>query len=291
MATVTATAYLDMRYGFDFSVLYYADYYQYASTIFRANSYDGFSAEFRGSGFTYSYYGEPTGTGTVTSYAEFYGGQRLGAVEGIHVSANSILGAARTYSTADDMAVVRTALAGTDVLKGGYMADYLNGFAGNDLMYGNNGDDTVLGDSGNDAIVGGAGNDFLHGGTGNDVVYGGVGSDTLVGSTGYDHFVFNSTVNGSTSVDRIIDFNVVQDTIRLENAVMPGLGSHLGSLASTAFWKSKTGLAHDSNDHIIYETDTGWLNYDSNGSAAGGSVHIATLAPNLALTFADFVVI
>ena len=61
MATVTATAYLDMRYGFDFSVLYYADYYQYASTIFRANSYDGFSAEFRGSGFTYSYYGEPDG--------------------------------------------------------------------------------------------------------------------------------------------------------------------------------------------------------------------------------------
>ena len=93
------------------------------------------------------------------------------------------------------------------------------------------------------------------------------------------------------NVDRITDFNVVQDTIRLENGVMPGLGSHLGTLYSTAFWKSTTGLAHDANDRIIYETDTGWLNYDSNGSAAGGTVHIAQLAPNLALTNADFLII
>ena len=66
---------------------------------------------------------------------------------------------------------------------------------------------------------------------------------------------------------------------------MPGLG------ASLATRKSASGVAHDKNDHIIYETDTGWLNYDSNGSAAGGAVHIARLAPNLALTHADFVVI
>jgi hypothetical protein len=42
---------------------------------------------------------------------------------------------------------------------------------------------------------------------------------------------------------------------------------------------------------VIYETDTGKLFYDSNGSAAGGSVHIATLGPNLGLTRADFFVI
>ena len=80
--------------------------------------------------------------------------------------------------------------------------------------------------------------------------------------------------------------SVVQDTIRLENA-----WRCRGSAASTGFRKSTTGLAHDGNDHIIYETDTGWLNYDSNGSAAGGAVHIAQLAPNLALTYADFLVI
>ena len=146
MATISATASIDLRYGFDFSALYNADYYQYGSTIFRAMNYNGFIAEFRGSGFSYNYYGEPTGTGTVTSYAEFYNGQRLGVVEGIHVSANSILKAAGTYSTADDLVVIRNALAGNDLLKGGYMADYLNGFAGNDTINGNNGDDNLLGD-------------------------------------------------------------------------------------------------------------------------------------------------
>jgi Ca2+-binding RTX toxin-like protein len=93
------------------------------------------------------------------------------------------------------------------------------------------------------------------------------------------------------NVDRITDFSTAYDTIRLDNAVMPGLGSHLDTLFSTSFWKSTTGLAHDGNDRIIYETDTGWLNYDSNGSAAGGAVHIAKLAPNLGLTHADFLVI
>ena len=90
---------------------------------------------------------------------------------------------------------------------------------------------------------------------------------------------------------RSLDFNVSQDTIRLDNGVMLGLGSYLGTLSSAAFWKSTTGLAHDSNDHIIYEADTGWLNYDSNGSAAGGGIHVARLAPHLSLTYADFFVI
>lgn len=66
-----------------------------------------------------------------------------------------------------------------------------------------------------------------------------------------------------------------------------GFGSHTGALNTATFWKSTTGLAHDGNDRIIYETDTGWLNYDSNGSAAGGAVHIAKLAANLALTAAE----
>ena len=76
--------------------------------------------------------------------------------------------------------------------------------------------------------------------------------------------------------------------IRLDNAVMAALGS---AMESGEFWKSTSGLAHDSNDRIIYETDTGWLNYDSNGTSAGGATHIAHLAPNLALTASDFFVV
>jgi Ca2+-binding RTX toxin-like protein len=49
--------------------------------------------------------------------------------------------------------------------------------------------------------------------------------------------------------------------------------------------------AHDGNDHIIYNPGNGWLIYDANGSAAGGAVHFATLAPHLTLTSTDFLVV
>ena len=82
-------------------------------------------------------------------------------------------------------------------------------------------------------INGNNGANIINGGGGNDIISGlaarvyGAGNDTLTGGAGYDYFVFNTALNASTNVDRITDFNVVQDTIRLENAVMPGLGSAL----------------------------------------------------------------
>ncbi|MFD2053037.1 hypothetical protein ACFSQT_07890 [Mesorhizobium calcicola] len=79
--------------------------------------------------------------------------------------------------------------------------------------------------------------------------------------------------------------------VGLVDDVLAGIGGGNGTLTADQFVKNTTGLAGDGNDHIIYETDTGWLTYDSNGSAAGGSTHFATLAANLALTNADFVVV
>ena len=55
--------------------------------------------------------------------------------------------------------------------------------------------------------------------------------------------------------------------------------------------RNTTGLAQDASDRLIYESDTGELYYDSNGNAAGGSVLIAVLNPNLLLTNLDFTVI
>ena len=51
--------------------------------------------------------------------------------------------------------------------------------------------------------------------------------DTLTGGAGNDTFVFNAGISATTNVDTIVDFNVAQDTIRVDNAVMPGLGSYL----------------------------------------------------------------
>lgn len=125
---------------------------------------------------------------------------------------------------------------------------------------------------------------------GNDMLAGGLGNDTLLGGSGKDTFFFNTTLNASSNVDRIQDFNVADDTIRLENAIFTAI-SGTGTLTAAQFVKNSSGTAADASDRIIYETDTGKLFYDSNGSAAGGSVHFVTIGTNLSLTAADFFIV
>lgn len=168
MATLTVNASygLDMS-GIDFGWLPYADSYSYGSTIFAAHFSDGVTEEFRGSGFTYDALGVPTG-GTVKSYSLFDNGTRAAYIDGVSISVTSIVDAANTYETDDDVAVIGNALAGNDVLKGGGLADRLWGFAGNDTLYGNAGNDVLEGDDGKDTLVGGTGADSLFGGEGSD---------------------------------------------------------------------------------------------------------------------------
>lgn len=139
----------------------------------------------------------------------------------------------------------------------------------------------------NNALNGNSGNNSLDGGAGNDAINGGLGNDILTGSAGLDNFVFNTTPNATTNVDTINGFNVADDTIRLENSIYTAI-TGIGTLTADQFTKNTTGLAADASDRIIYETDTGKLFYDSNGSAAGGSVQFATIGTNLAVTYSDF---
>lgn len=226
----------------------------------------------------------------------------------------------------NELANTITGNAGDNILTGGGGADALAGGAGNDTYNLDNGTDSVADTSGNDTITstvsrslanysaienltllgsgatnatgnglanilrGNSAANVLNGAGGNDVLSGGLGNDTLTGGPGNDSFVFRTALNASTNVDTITDFNVAADTIRLDDAVMPGLGSP-GTLAAGRFWKSTDGVAHDPDDRIIYDTDSGNLFYDSNGDGAGGATLLARLTPNLALTNADFVVI
>ncbi|MBW8446758.1 MAG: M10 family metallopeptidase C-terminal domain-containing protein [Arenimonas sp.] len=155
---------------------------------------------------------------------------------------------------------------------------------------GNNLNNLINGNSANNIINGGAGSDTIYGGAGADRLYGNIGNDTLTGGTGTDAFIFHSAPNAVTNVDRITDFSVADDAIWLENGVFAALGA-TGTLSAAAFVRNTTGLAQDASDRLIYESDTGELYYDSNGSAAGGSVLIAVLNPNLLLTNLDFTVI
>ncbi|WP_342242436.1 calcium-binding protein [Ensifer sp. OTU672] len=136
-------------------------------------------------------------------------------------------------------------------------------------------------------LNGNSGNNSLNGGAGNDVINGGLGNDTLTGSTGLDTFFFNTALNATSNVDTINGFTVADDTIRLENAIFAAI-TGTGTLTTDQFAKNNTGLAADTSDRIIYETDTGKLFYDSNGSAAGGSIQFATIDANIAVTSSDF---
>jgi Ca2+-binding RTX toxin-like protein len=74
--------------------------------------------------------------------------------------------------------------------------------------------DVLVGTDGNDIISGLEGRDTLFGGAGNDVLIGGLDSDRLIGGSGRDVFVFN---NFNERTDKIVDFNVGQDTLVLNN--------------------------------------------------------------------------
>jgi trimeric autotransporter adhesin len=125
---------------------------------------------------------------------------------------------------------------------------------------------------------------------GANVLNGLSGADTLTGGAGADTFVFSAAL-ATTGLDVITDFSRAMDIIHLQNGIFLGLGA-AGALASAVFTANTTGLAGDTSDRIIYETDTGILRYDSNGSAAGGTiVQVARLQTPLALDHTDFMVI
>ncbi|CAG0981052.1 MAG: hypothetical protein F9K19_23745 [Rhizobiaceae bacterium] len=163
----------------------------------------------------------------------------------------------------------------------------LVGGLGNDTVVGDNFSNRLYGQGGSDTIYGQAGNDILDGGAGNDLLNGGLGNDTLTGGANNDTFFFNTTLNAATNVDRITDFSVPNDTIRLENAIFTAIGP-VGTLAAAAF---TIGAAASTAAHrIVYNSATGALIYDSNGSAAGGATQFAILGTGLALTNADFLI-
>ncbi|MDX3909060.1 MAG: polysaccharide lyase family 7 protein [Sphingobium sp.] len=159
---------------------------------------------------------------------------------------------------------------------------------GNELdneLSGNASANKLAGMAGNDRIFGLDGNDKLDGGNGSDWLFGGNGVDQLSGGRGNDYFVFN-TAPGEK--DKITDFNVADDTLVFDNAFFAALGGD-GQLSAAAFAIGKA--ATTVGQHLLYNSATGVLSYDADGSGSGAAVQIATLTSGLHLTSADFLVI
>ncbi|EBW2250230.1 calcium-binding protein, partial [Salmonella enterica subsp. enterica serovar Enteritidis] len=65
----------------------------------------------------------------------------------------------------------------------------------------------------------------------------------------------------------------------------------LGRLSAAAFKVIGAGGAVDASDRVIYDSGTGALFYDADGSGSGARQQIAWLASGLALTNAEFLVV
>jgi Ca2+-binding RTX toxin-like protein len=204
---------------------------------------------------------------------------------------------------------------GDDTLLGGAGADVLNGGADSDVASYlasasgviaslanptiNTGDaagdtytsiENLTGSSYDDALNANDAANIIDGGDGADTIKSYQGSDTLTGGSGNDNFVFNTTLDAVTNVDTITDFNVAADTVQVDNAIFTALTA-TGTLAVSAF-KDIAAAPKDADDRIIYNSGTGNLYYDADGSgAAFGNVKFAALTGAPAVTAADFVVI
>ena len=236
-----------------------------------------------------------------------------------------------TLRTTDDNGTAAIDLTGNtsgNNLIGNNGDNTLNGGGGNDGFVGRGGNDTYIVDSASDTItenggqgidtvrssvtytltagadvellatnndagtaaidlVGNANGNEVRGNNGNNLINGGGGRDTLTGLGGQDVFLFNTALDAATNVDEIADFNVAADTIRLDDAVFTALST--GTLGAAQF---VTGAAaQDAQDRIIYNSATGALFYDADGTGAIAAIQFAEVTPGLALTNLDFFVV
>ena len=157
---------------------------------------------------------------------------------------------------------------------------------GDDVVSGTANRDVLIGGGGKDVLVGNAGSDRLDGGDKSDTLVGGAGSDTLIGGGSADTFVFD-TRPGTAGVDTIRDFQPGIDHIVLQASVFSNVGAvgvmgashfHLGSAATTGA------------QGILYDSATGDLFSDVDGSGAAPAVLFAHLTVGLTLTAGDFLI-
>lgn len=138
-------------------------------------------------------------------------------------------------------------------------------------------------------VIGGRGADRIIGNEAANALFGNGGKDRLTGGGGEDFFVFDTTASRK-NVDTIVDFTVGDDTLVFNNKVFTELEVE-GTLSAGAFSTRTSGITQNADAHVIYDTDSGKLFYDKNGSAQGGLVLVAQLDTNPALGAGDFLVI
>ena len=139
---------------------------------------------------------------------------------------------------------------------------------------------------GNFIISAGAGVDTIVGGGASDSIYGRGGNDMLTGGAGTNKYFFTTALNAATNDPTITNFHPVSDNINLAHTVFTALTA--GALPAADF--TIGAGATTASQHIIYNSGTGALLYDSDGSGSAAAVQFAKLSTGLSLTAANFTV-
>jgi Ca2+-binding RTX toxin-like protein len=209
-----------------------------------------------------------------------------------------------------------TGNAGSNIIDGRGGADLMTGYGGNDFYFVDNIADQILetfsggsdfvyasinytlsddierlstaDNSGTAALslTGNARVNEISGNSGANILDGRGGSDILYGLGGADTFAFTTSIF-TGSIDQLPDFLPSVDKIALDDAEFQGLS--LGSLSADQFTIGTA--AQDQADRIIYNSVTGALFFDADGTGSTAAVQFATLHEGLNLSSADFFVI
>lgn len=202
---------------------------------------------------------------------------------------------------------------GRDMLLGDVGRDSLFGGTGDDRLWGQADDDRLQGDAGNDTAMGGDGADTLFGGDGNDALYGDAGDDLVLGTWRRSPpfgGAGNDTLIGQLGADTLLgglgagylplpvpdrrrrhhrDFNRVQGDVISLNTNTFRHGADAGLTPNVNFIAMANPQAPSAEVAFLYDTTTGTLRYDADGSGAIVPVLLATLVGAPSLTAADIV--
>ena len=94
------------------------------------------------------------------------------------------------------------------------------------------------------------------------------------------------------NIDTILNFSSVYDTIKIDDSIFD-VFTNLGTILQSNLFSSIDGSALDEDDYILYNTTTGELSYDNDGSGSNAALVFATLGTTLhpTISYTDFVVI
>jgi Ca2+-binding RTX toxin-like protein len=158
---------------------------------------------------------------------------------------------------------------------------------------GNTAANALGGNSAANTLIGLEGADTLSGLGGKDVLRGGNGNDTLTGGSEADVFVFDTALSASANRDTVADFASGSDRLQLAASVFGAFAGSSTVLAKQLLVGASATAATTADHRLIYNTTTGELYYDSDGTGPANAVQFAVLGASThpMITAADFLIV